>query len=109
MKKKALISSILTIALCLSLIAGSTFALFTSTDEVNVAITAGKVEVVATIDGLQTYSMENATDVNGTFANGGTASFTDTKALVLDKVTPGDKATFVVKITNNSNVATSYR
>lgn len=109
MKKKALISSILTIALCLSLIAGSTFALFTSTDEVNVAITAGKVEVVATIDGLQTYSMENATDVNGTFANGGTASFTDTKALVLDKVTPGDKATFSVNITNNSNVATAYR
>ncbi len=109
MKKKALVSSILTIALCLSLIAGSTFALFTSTDSVNVAVTAGKVEVVATIDGLQTYSMGNATEVNGTFANGGTATFTDAKELVLDKVTPGDKASFNVNITNNSNVVTSYR
>lgn len=109
MKKKVLLTSIATIALCLCLIAGSTFALFTSQSEVNIAVTAGKVEVVATIDGLQTYSMENATDVNGIFTNGGTATFTDAKALVLNKVTPGDKATFSVKITNNSNVATSYR
>ena len=41
MKKNRILSSIITIALCLSLIAGSTFALFTSTDEVDIAITAG--------------------------------------------------------------------
>ena len=38
MKKKIIISSILTIAMCVSLIAGSTFALFTSNSEVNVTI-----------------------------------------------------------------------
>lgn len=110
MKKKALLSSILTIALCLSLIAGSTFALFTSESKVNVAVTSGKVDVVATIENLQTYSMGNATEENGVFENNGTAFFkNNNSALVLDKVTPGDKATFSVKIVNNSNVAASYR
>lgn len=109
MKKKIILSSVLTIALCLSLIAGSTFALFTSTSEVNVAVTAGKVEVVATLEDLATYSMGQATDVNGTFENGGTASFTDAKELVLSNATPGDKVTFNVKVANESNVAASYR
>ena len=49
MKKKVLLSSIATIALCLCLIAGSTFALFTSQDNVNIAVTAGEVEMVAGI------------------------------------------------------------
>ena len=109
MKKKIILSSVLTIALCLSLIAGSTFALFTSTAQVNVAVTAGKVEVVATLADLATYSMGESTDVSGTFANGGTASFTDAKELVLSNATPGDKVTFNVKIANESNVAASYR
>ena len=47
MKKKILLSSILTIALCLSIIAGSTYALFTSSADVNVAVTAGNVELTA--------------------------------------------------------------
>ena len=49
MKKKALLSSLLTIALCFSLIAGSTYALFTSTSEINVAATSGTVSVQANI------------------------------------------------------------
>lgn len=109
MKKKVILSATLSILLCLSLIVGSTFALFTGTDTVNVAVTAGKVAVSAAIDNLKTYSMENETTPVGTFENGGTAVFTDAKALVLDKVTPGDKATFDVTITNNSDVAASYR
>lgn len=109
MKKKIILSSVLTIALCLSLIAGSTFALFTSSSEVNVAVTAGKVEVVATLEDMATYSMGESTAVLGTFANGGTASLTNEKELVLSNVTPGDKVTFNVKIANESNVAASYR
>lgn len=109
MKKKVILSSALTIALCLCTIAGSTFALFTDSSEVSVAVTAGKVEVEATLDGLLTYSMGEETAVAGSFVNGGTAAFTGEKALVLDKVTPGDKVTFNVKIENNSNVSSSYR
>ena len=49
MKKKVLLSSIATIMLCFCLIAGSTFALFTSQTEVNIAVTAGQVEMTAGI------------------------------------------------------------
>ena len=59
MKKKILLSSILTIVLCISLITGSTFALFTSESKVNVAVSSGKVEMVANIENLQTWSLED--------------------------------------------------
>lgn len=108
-KRNVVVSALLAIMLCVSLIAGATFALFTSESKVNIAVTSGKVNVVATIDDLTTYSMGNETREQGVFDNYGTASFTNEQALCLDKMTPGDRATFNVKIQNNGNVATSYR
>lgn len=112
MKKKTIVSSLLTIILCLSLIAGSTYALFTSEDEINIAISSGEVNVVATIlDGMKTYSLDKE-QVAGAFANGGTAKFTvenDKKVLNLEKMTPGDKVAFTIQITNNSNVIVKHR
>ncbi len=112
MKKKTIVSSLLTIVLCLSLIAGSTYALFTSEDEVNIAITSGEVSIVATIlDGMKTYSLDEE-QAPGAFANGGKATFTvenDEKLLNLEKMTPGDKVAFTIQITNNSNVIVKYR
>ena len=109
-KKKVILSSIMSIALCLSLIAGSTFALFTSTTQVNVAVTAGNVNVVATIDqeSLKTYSLE-VPQTSGTFANGGTATFNSSSALVLNLVTPGDVAEFMMNVDNQSDVGIKYR
>ena len=126
MKKKILVSSILTIALCLSLIAGSTFALFTSTSEQTIVVTSGKVEMTADIEGLTLYSVEGKdggaiVDENGytyeyktltgdTFTNGGTAIFDEaTATLTMDKVTPGDKVSFTLTGANTSNVAIQYR
>ena len=123
MKKKVLLSSIATIALCLCLIAGSTFALFTSKSEVNIAVTAGKVDMVAGIAITKLESVKR--DVNGTivdekgntysyedvspnFTNGGTAKV-DGSVLTLEQVTPGDKVTFEISGTNNSNVTIQYR
>lgn len=112
MKKNALLSSILTIALCLSLIAGSTFALFTAEDEVNVAVTSGTVNVNAVIlDDLQLFSL-GVEQANNTFANKGTAFFTEgktNKELNLSNMTPGDEARFTIQVTNNSNVTIQYR
>jgi predicted ribosomally synthesized peptide with SipW-like signal peptide len=128
-------------ALCGSLIAGSTYALFTDTAEVNIAVTSGKVDVVATVSDLATYSavaeknlpsnysksdedkVEDGdklgdysgtyyyvTQSSGSFVNGGTASWNNTTStLTLDKITPGDKVTFNISVTNYSNVATKYR
>lgn len=107
MKNKIIVSSILTIALCLSMIAGSTFALFTSESKVDIAVTSGTLDVDAVINNdLQLSSLGVAQ--TGTFANGGTATLTGEK-LTLDKLTPGDKATFSITVTNNSNVAMNYR
>ncbi len=112
MKRKTIVSSLLTIVLCLSLIAGSTYALFTSEDSVNIAVTSGKVKVTATVANLATYSMGEATATIGKFANGGTAVLnqeTATDMLTLTNITPGDKATFDIDVKNESNVAILYR
>lgn len=136
MKKKVLLSSIATIALCLCLIAGSTFALFTSTSENNIAVTAAKVEMTADIANWTLASVRPATvaevraaadggDItiiedefggqyvyadraDGTFANGGTADFKDA-VLTLDRITPGDKVSFDVVGANTSDVTIQYR
>lgn len=123
MKKKLLLSSILVIALCLALIAGSTFALFTSEQTINVAVTAGNVDVVAVIDetSIQTKSLgldtAYATYAARTdFENGGAVSFEENtdgsvnyKSLVIERMTPGDAIKFNIDITNNSDVDMQYR
>ena len=137
MKSKVLVSSILTIALCLSLIAGSTFALFTSSSENNIAVQAAKVKMAATIDNLALTSVRPATVAeiraaeegdksvniiedefggqyvyidcaNGTFPNGGTATFENAK-LSLNRITPRDKVSFDIVGSNTSDVAIQYR
>ena len=89
LKKNVIISSIMAIGLSASLICGATFALFTSESKANIAISGGKVDVVATInDDFTTYSGVNitgnsetdvisATETNGTFTNGGFASLSE--------------------------------
>ncbi len=120
-KKKIILSCILSLVLCTSLIAGATFALFTSESKNNIAITSGKVEVVATITDLSVYSPkeidpddfsyneEETGHINETtFANGGTAVLEGNK-LVISNMTPGDQVKFKVNLENNSNVAIKYQ
>ncbi len=120
-KANAILVSLGAIALAGSVIAGSTYALFTSESKTNIAVTSGKVDVAATISDLKTYSgvdltgdpetdAENIvlTDTQGEFSNGGTAKF-EGDTLKLANMTPGDKVTFKINIKNNSNVAAKYR
>ena len=80
MKKtnKRIVSSVASIALCASLVAGGSYALFTSESEVNVAVTSGTVKVVASVNegSLKTYSMGEA-QTAGKYENGGTADFNE--------------------------------
>ncbi len=122
MKKKVLLSAIATIALCLCLIAGSTYALFTSNSEVNISVQAGKVEMTASITDFQLYSVEakaggSQVDEKGNtyeykpvdeFLNGGTAAFNGA-VLEINRLTPGDKVTFNVAGANTSDVTIQYR
>ena len=109
MKKNALISSILTIALCVSLIAGSTFALFTSDDAINVAVNSAKVKVVAEVGEFKTYSMD-VLQPAGKFETTGTAEYDEaTGKFTLTNIAPGDKVEFPINITNDSNITIQYR
>ena len=100
MKKRILISSILAIVLCFSMITGATFALFTSESKVNIAVTSGKVEVTASVDEVKTYS-KGVLQAKGTFENGGTAVYDEKlNELALNLITPGDK----VELTTDDEV-----
>ena len=106
MKKRHLLVSLMTLVLCLTLISGATFALFTSESKVNIAVTSGKVEIEASVKDITLYSM--GVEQTGTFENGGTALF-DGGLLTLSNITPGDKVNFTVKVDNKSNVNTIWR
>lgn len=136
MKNKIVISAILTIALCFSLIAGSTLAMFTSSSDVNVAISSSKVEVVAKVrDGsLKLYSgawnattqaydsVEQApitvTNSDGeeetvyVFANTvegkSGVSLVDNQVKIND-MSPMDKVEFVIDVTNKSTIDIKYQ
>ena len=106
MKKRVLLTSLLTIALCFSLMFGATYALFTSESKVNIAVTSGKVEVEASVSKVELFSMDVLQAA--TFENGGTATIEGAE-LKLDRMTPGDKAVITINVKNNSNIKTIWR
>lgn len=107
-KKSTLISAVLAIVMCVSLLVGGTFALFTSESKVNLVVTSGNVEVVASIENIEkSYVDENGETVSGKLF-GGDATFAD-GTLSLDNIVPKDTVKFHVKIANNSSVAIKYR
>lgn len=123
---KTILTSILVIALCLSLITGATFALFSDDSEVNIAVNAGDVEVVAKASINGAWSAKWDDDTSGykpntdltiitsedhqtfEFTNGGTASVDD-GVVKLNKITPGDGVQILVEIENRSTVNIQYR
>ncbi len=109
--KKVILSSILSLVLCLSLLAGGTFALFTSESQSNIAVNAADVEVVATLSNFATETKLNP-EFKGTttFENNGTVNYdVVTNKLTLDAMSPGDLVKFDVNIENKSNIDVSYR
>ncbi len=111
MKKKAIVSSVLSIAMCASLVTGATFALFTSETKTNIAIQSGNVSVTSWIDekDIVTYSFgqEQKDDM---FELGGSATYdTASNKLTVDKIAPGDKVDFKVYVENGSDITVSYR
>ncbi len=110
-KRNVLVSAILAIMLCVSLIAGATFALFTSESKVNIAVTSGKVSVVANIDetSVQTKQLYDTDYSQGaTNMYEGVATF-NSDGLTLEKFVPGDGIKFNIVVKNESNVTVQYR
>ena len=114
MKKKTLITSALSIALCLSIASGATFALFSDTEEMNIVFSAANIEMEADVEDFA-YRTANITDWTTatnrqtTFDNvGGNASYSD-GTLSLNKLVPGDEVKFTVVTENKSDIKVRYR
>ncbi len=122
--KKVILSSILSLILCVSLIVGGTFALFTSESKTNIAVTSGKVNVQATLEIEDIYrptllnedgSVNDANnlasvtnDNEATFRTGGSVSVNGAE-VAISEMLPGDKVTFKITTTNNSTVQFKQR
>lgn len=116
-RKKVILSSIITIVLCLSLIAGSTFAIFTSEEEIDIAVTSGKVQISAVLDttSIKTRSEGMAADQwnsDGSLYGGKAEILTDGANrgyLQVTKMIPGDSVKVTVDVTNSSNVPVKFK
>ncbi len=118
--KKTLLTAILSIAMCLSLITGATLALFTSTSDVNIAVTSGEVSIVASVSNVMVKDLNESTYTR-TVADGATVEFessgnTDTRTLSFNgdtltftNMVCGDSAQFKVTAVNESTVNAKYR
>lgn len=106
MKKtsKIIFTSILTIIACVSLIAGATFALFTSESSTNIAITSGTVDVQATVDNVLINSSLTPDDPMGSAVYDKA-----TNKLSISKIAPGDYVKFDITIENKSTIPVKWQ
>lgn len=109
-KRSVIITAILAIIMCASLVAGATFALFTSSSSVNIAVTSGNVEVTASVVDIQkSYVDENGETVDGKLFSGDATFDEGAHTVTLSNVLPKDTVKFKVEVVNRSNVAIKYR
>ena len=112
-KKSRLAFPLLALVVCLVLVTGSTFSLFTSQTGVNIAVTSGTVKMTAIIDNNSLVLSSKGVDQDAlVFENGGTASLTTKDGypyLELVNITPGDSVEFEIDLKNESNVDLQYR
>lgn len=109
-KRSVIITAILAIIMCASLAAGATFALFTSSSSVNIAVTSGNVEVTASVVDIQkSYVDEHGETVNGKLFSGDATFDEGARTVTLSHVLPKDTVKFKVRVVNGSNVAIKYR
>ena len=109
-KSKTFLGAVMSIALCLSLIAGATFAIFTSEANVNISVGTATVKVTAEIDedSVETKSLNNAYASGAGNMYEATATF-GSEGLVLNKMLPGDGIKFNIEVRNESDVTIKFR
>ena len=99
-KRNILVGALLSIMLCVSVIAGATFALFTGKAETDIAVKAGEIKLTATV----------TPDEANTKVFAGTVNFNnETNTLELNNIVPMDKVAFTIAVKNDSTVPVKYR
>ena len=117
--KRKLLTLILSVMLALSVVTGATFALFTTESVVNIAVTSGKVKLVATADEFTTASAKwddtandyiDAPNPGLIFATLGEVKVDQTAQNIdIINMVPGDSVNFKISLENSSNVAILYK
>ena len=120
---KVVLGSVMTMAMCASLIAGSTLALFTSESNVDLTITSGKVDVLASVEdtsfktytsnqdtatGKYTYRQYEDGATGREFSQGGSYTY-ENGTLTLTNIAGGEGISFNLVITNKSTISVKYQ
>lgn len=110
-KRSVIITAILAIIMCASLAAGATFALFTSSSSVNIAITSANVEVTADVAVTKTWHEDNNVEKAGLYDTGkAEVTYENNQAkLTLSNFVPTDGVKLAVSLKNESTVKIKYR
>lgn len=116
-KKTAIAAAILVVVMCAAIIAGATFALFTSTVTNDINVNTGDIKVTGslTLDEAWSQSEEGAktnATVSGnsaTVQQGGTVSVnSETGAITFNKISLGDGAKFTLSLNIVNSIRTKY-
>ena len=111
-KRSIIISAILAIMMCASLIVGGTLALFTSTNKVNVVISSANVDVEANVTVAEKWHKDGGATVTGSLYDTGSvevASGSKQVDVTLNNFVPTDGVKLNIALTNNSTVKVKYR
>lgn len=111
MKKKAgvIAASVASIVMCSSVIAGSTFALFTSDSSTNIVVKSAKLKVDAKIKSAVSYESEINYDTLAVTYGETTAIEASGNTLTLENVKPGDKYGVQLEIAADASIDYKYR
>lgn len=104
---KAIMASIVVIALALAAVSGVTYSWFSDSDKADIDVTVGAVDISLDNVGVKLYS--NGTEqTSGEFAAGGTVTVSE-KIITISNIADRDKVEIYGDIINKSSIKTIYR
>lgn len=105
---KAIVASVVIVALALTAVSGVTYSWFSDTENTEIEITAGKVEIGITPGGLiMTSDSHSPGETIGGSAEVTTTGSTST--VTITNMSPGDKVELKLNITNLSTISAKWR
>lgn len=114
---RTILLSVLMVLMCVSLIIGATFALFTDKEEYAIGVNTGNIDVEGTLEmtgawsqGQSVADRTEGTAIDNGFSlpQGGTVTLTEGKTISFDNISLGDGAAFTLRIANHSSVNMKY-
>lgn len=111
-KRSVIITAILAIIMCASLIVGGTLALFTSNSKVNIVVSSANVDVAADVTVAEKWHKDGGATVTGSLYDTGSVEVANGSKQVdvtLKNFVPTDGVKLNVALTNNSTVKVKYR